>query len=87
MDPEVVDTGLKLSEQSEQASSPHAHPPFRGPESSSTGHQVPGDMVITPNEIQRVTPVDTVDSTAADLLKSAVEDGPGESCSMAERKV
>ncbi|KAI3391983.1 hypothetical protein diail_6390, partial [Diaporthe ilicicola] len=85
MNSEVADTQLKVSEQSSPTSSPIEHPPIRRPETSSTGHQVPEDTT-TPDETQRLSPVNTVDAAAADLLSSAVEDGPGEDWSLAEQK-
>lgn len=88
MNPEITDTGSKVSEQPEQTPSSYAHPPFQQADASSTtGHRVPEDIAISPNETQRTTPVDTVDSAAADLLKSAVEDGPGEDRPLVETKV
>ncbi|KAL2286014.1 hypothetical protein FJTKL_07262 [Diaporthe vaccinii] len=96
MNPVVADTGSKVSEQPEQTPSPYAHPSFSGPETSSTGLQVPEDMAITPNKSQWQTekdlpkgdplPVDTVDAVVVDLLKSAVEDGPGEDWPMVQNK-
>ncbi|KAJ0122199.1 hypothetical protein J7T55_002711 [Diaporthe amygdali] len=86
MNPEAADMGLDASEQPDQTSSPCAYPPFYGPEISSTGHLVPGDLAITSNETQHTTPVDMVDAAAVDLLKGAVEDGPGEDLSAAKHK-
>lgn len=87
MNSEAADMGLDASEQLEQASSLSAHPPFREPETSSSGLQVSRDMGINPIEAQHTAPVDTIDAAAVDLLKDAVEDGPGEDWSAAESKV
>lgn len=87
MAPEVVDAGPKTPEQPEQTSSPCACPPSRGSDTSFIGNQVPGDMSTAPGETQRTALVDAVDDAAADFLKSAVEDGPGEHWDMIEEKV
>lgn len=87
MSPEISEIGAQVLEQSERTSSANAHSPFRGPEASSTDHQVLGDMAIAPDENQHTNPVDTVDAAAAEMLKSAIEDGPGESWPMVEKKV
>lgn len=87
MSPEVANTGSKAPEQPEQTSSPAAHPSFHGPKTSSTLHQVPEDMAIALHKTQRMTLVDTVDAATADLLESAVEDGPGEDSDLAEKRV
>lgn len=87
MNPEITATRLEVSEQPEQTSSLHAHPPFLGAENSSTGHQMPVDMEMTPNGTQCTTTVDTVDGVAADLLESAIEDEPDEAWGTVERKV
>lgn len=87
MSPEVADTGSKVMEQREETSSPCAHPPFHGLETSSAAHRAFEDTAITPDEMHRTNPVDTVDAAAADLLKNVVEDEPGEARPVAEVKV
>ena len=79
MEPNAPNTGLNAPETPENTSSPSAHPPFRGSVTSSSSHQVPGDMPTTSEKTRTTPPVDTeVDTAVVDLLKDAVEDESGE---------
>ncbi|KAL1883328.1 hypothetical protein Daus18300_000386 [Diaporthe australafricana] len=86
MSPEVANTGSKALEQDEQTLFPFAHPPSHGPKISSTDQQLSENVTMAPHQTEPTNPVDTVDADASDVLKSAVEDGPGEDWTTAERK-
>lgn len=87
MSPDAADARLNASEQPEKMSSPCAHPPFHEPKMSSICHELPENQTLNPPGSQHATPVDPVDAAAADLLKGAVEDGPGEDWEAVQNKV